>query len=399
MARTRYLWIVVNTCRLLVSATFIFSGVVKLIDPTGVRYKIEDYLVAFGISGLSTSVIPLLLALALSLTEFLLGIYLFFGIRRRLTSWSLLGFMFIYTPLTLWLALTNGVEDCGCFGDAIHLSNWQTFWKNVALLAMTCVIWWKGSYMTRFISEGTQWIVSLFSIIYSLMVALLCLHGEPIIDFRPYYIGQHIPTAMEWTDDPTQVPEILDFSFFPIEESTTAAVGQAPVPADAETLLADTSYSFLLISPYIELADDGNMDLINHAYDYSRSQGYTFLALTSSGEEAIRRWQDMTGAEYPFAFMDELTLKTIARSNPALVLLHGGTILGKWPSHAIPSAELDSAPLHTLQLAHPQPDNHRRSILKLLLWYVLPLLVLTLIDRFVFSLKWWRRKQLTAKNN
>ncbi len=378
-----------NTCRLLVSATFIFSGVVKLIDPIGVQYKIVDYLTAFGMAGMSTSVVPLLMALALSILEFLLGIYLFFGIRRRLTSWSMLGFMIVYTPLTLWLALTNGVEDCGCFGDAIHLSNWQTFWKNVVLFAMTFVIWWKGSLMTRFISESAQWIVSLFSIVYSLMVALICIHGEPIIDFRPYHIGQHIPSAMEWPEDPSQVPEILDFSFFPMPEVTpSSTTEQPPIPEDAETLLADTSYSFLLISPHLEMADDGNMDLINNAYDYARDQGYTFLALTSSSEEAIHRWQDMTGAVYPFAFMDELTLKTIARSNPALVLLHGGTILAKWPSYAIPASELGSTPLHALQLAHPQPENHRRSMLDLLLWYLIPLLILTLIDRFVFSLNW-----------
>ena len=376
----RLLWIVVNTCRLLVSATFVFSGVVKLIDPIGTQYKIEDYLIALGITGLTGSIWTLLLSVLLSLLEFLLGIYLFFGIRRRLTSWSLLVFMALYTPLTLWLAWTDSVADCGCFGDAVRLTNWQTFWKNVALLLMVVVIWWQGQRMTRFISESVQWIVSLFSLFYGLFTAGLCLTGEPVIDFRPYYVGQNIPAAMEWPDDPMQVPEILDFDIDP-------------------EVLADTSYTFLLISPHLELADDGAMDRINTAYDYASAHGYRFLGLTASGEEAIRRWQDLTGAEYTFSFMDELALKTIARSNPALVLLHAGTIVAKWPASAIPDEGRLTAPLDALPLAHPQPESHRRSVVRLLLWYLTPLMLLTLLDRLFFTLRQRRRKHQTAKNN
>ena len=383
------LWTVVNTCRLLVSITFVFSGGVKLVDPVGMQYKIEDYLAAFGIACSPDAVWPLLLAVALPLLEFLLGIYLFFGIRRRLASWTAFGFMLLYTPLTLWLALTNGVADCGCFGDAIHLTNWQTFWKNVALLMMTFIIWWKGRHMTRFISENAQWLISLYSLFYGLFVAGLCRYNEPIIDFRPYHIGQHIPSAMEWPDDPNATPEILDFNFFVEEEPEV----------DAQTVLADTSYTFLLISPHLEFADDGDMDLINDANEYARRQGYRFLALTASDDEAIHRWQDLTGADYPFAFMDELELKTMARSNPALLLLHDGTIVAKWPSHAIPTEELQENPLYTLSLAHPELNSYRSSLLRLLLWYLLPLFALTFIDRFVFSLKWWRRKRQTAKND
>ena len=369
-----------NTCRLLVSATFVFSGIVKLIDPVGMQYKVEDYFVAMGLSVPPASIWPLLLGIALSLVEFLLGIYLLFGIRRRLTSWGLLIFMVFYTPLTLWLALTNGVSDCGCFGDAVHLTNWQTFWKNVALLAMVVVVWWRGQLMTRFISESIQWIISLYSLFFGLLVAGYALLVEPMIDFRPYYEGQHIPTAMQWPDDPEALPEILDFDIDP-------------------EILEDTSYSFLLISPHLELADDGNMDHINAAFDYAMKHDYRFLALTASDEEAIRRWQDLTGAEYPFAFMDELTLKTIARSNPALVLLHQGTIIAKWPAALIPDDEFPQEPLREIAPDPEEPNSRLEDLLYLLILYALPLLALTLIDRFVFSLIWWRKKHKTAKNN
>ena len=388
----KLLWIVVNTCRLLVSTTFIFSGVVKLIDPVGMQYKVEDYLTALDFTELAASFWTLPLAIAIPFVEFLLGIYLFFGIRRRLTSYSICIFLLLYTPLTLWLAQTNAVADCGCFGDAVHLTNWQTFGKNAVLLVASLVVWWRGQLLTRFISESAQWIVSLYSIFYGLFVTMLCLVGEPIIDFRPYRIGQHIPTAMEWPDDPNQMPEILDFSFMPVDDASHSL-------PDAEALLADTSYSFLLVAPHLELADDGNMDRINVAYDYSHKHNYTFLGLTASAPEAIHRWQDLTGAEYPFAFMDELTLKTMARSNPALLLLHDGTIVGKWPAGEIPSEKQLEKALGDPSRLHASVASRHHDVMKLLLWYLLPLFCLTFIDRSVFSLKWWRRRHQTAKNN
>ena len=379
-SRDRILWIVVNTCRLLVSATFIFSGLVKLLDPVGMQYKIEDYLIAFGFSVSPENVWPLMAAVTLSLVEFLLGVYLFFGIRRRLTSWSLLIFMALYTPLTLWLAITNGVSDCGCFGDAVRLTNWQTFGKNAILLLMVLVIWWQGQRMTRFISESAQWMISLYSIIVGLLIAGLCIVSEPFIDFRPYYEGQHIPTAMEWPDDPMGVPEILGFELDP-------------------EVLEDTSYSFLLISPHLELADDGAMDRINATYDFALRQGYRFLALTASDTEAILRWQDLTGAEYSFEFMDELVLKTIARTNPAMVLLHDGRIVGKWPADEMTSDVLNQASMDEMLSEAEEPYSPFGDLCGLLLLYALPLVPLTLADRIVFALKKWIRSHRRTKNN
>ncbi len=374
----KLLWTVVNTCRLVVSATFVFSGLVKLIDPVGTQYKIEDYAAALDLSSLAVAPFPLILAVAMALLEFCLGIYLFFGIRRRLTTTTILLFMLFYTPLTLWLAATDAVADCGCFGDAIHLTNWQTFWKNLVLLACAIIIFWRGNLLTRVISESTQWIISLYSIAYALFLALLCIYAEPVIDFRPFHIGQHIPTAMQWPDDPELQPEILDFD---IDGQLTT-----------DELLADTSYSFLLVAPYLEIADDSNLEDINVLYDYAHRYGYRFDCLTASDETAIHRWQDLTGAEYAFDFVDELTLKTMARNNPAVLLLHDGTIVAKWSHHLLPTKEELNAPLHALPLAHPQPASHQRLLLNLLLWYLLPLLAITFLDRSVASVRWWRRR-------
>ena len=370
----KILWIVVNTCRLLVSATFIFSGLVKLLDPAGTSYKIVDYAAALGTNFLAQPPLPMTLAVAMALLEFTLGIYLFFGIRRRFTTYTILAFMLVYTPLTLWLAMTNAVADCGCFGDAIHLTNWQTFWKNVALLAAAIILFWRGNLLTRVISESTQWIISLYSLAYALFIAFLCIWAEPIIDFRPFHIGQNIPKAMEWPEDPSLQPEILDFDVDP-------------------TLIEDTGYVFILTSPHLETADDSNFEDINAIYDYSQQYGYRFVCLTPAEDATITRWQDLTGAQYPFDFADELTLKTIARNNPAITLLHNGTVVGKWGHRQLPKAEALNAPLHQLSLAHPHEASYRHLLLKLLLWYIVPLLTITFLDRAYASFRWWQRRK------
>ena len=125
-----------NLCRFVLGVTFIFSGFVKADDPWGTAYKIEDYVYAFGWSDFVPSFLPLFLSCLLSVFEFTLGVYLFFGIRKRLTSIAVALVMVCMTPFTLYLALANPVADCGCFGDALKLTNWETFWKNVVLLVL-----------------------------------------------------------------------------------------------------------------------------------------------------------------------------------------------------------------------------------------------------------------------
>lgn len=334
--KKKIIWMVVNVCRMAVSATFIISGLVKLIDPRGTEYKIHDYLMAMDLGGpWAHGFMPLVLSVLLSLIEFCLGVYLLFGIRRRLTLTAMIAFLVFYTPLTLWLAVTDAVTDCGCFGDAVKLTNWQTFLKNIALLLTCLLLWWQRRRIIRFFPESAQWIVSLLALCSGLFLACRCIYDEPVVDFRPYRVGQHIPTAMQWPEDPTAQPEIVDFMIEPFDFEGAAS---QPIP-DAEELLAENADLFLLTFPHLETADDANLDVINSLYDYAHRKGYRFLALTPSGEAAIMRWRDLTGAEYDFAFMDELPLKTIARSNPALVYIHKGMVMGKWSHRHLPSIE------------------------------------------------------------
>ena len=361
-------YFLVNVARMVLSLTFLFSGVVKLIDPRGTQYKIEDYSAAFGLSRFMPESLPLVLACLLAILEFLLGIYLFFGIRRRLASTLAIGFMLVMTPLTLYLALTNPVSDCGCFGDALVLTNWQTFAKNVVLLICACLALRYYKLMPHFVAKRFIWLVALCALAFACAFVSYNLWRLPVIDFRPYHVGADIRKA--WYDDqqsfgqfqttfilekdgvqkefsleeyPDSTWTFIDTRTVQVEPTEHSGVGDLLIQ-DAESgedlteqILCDEGYTFLLVAPYLEKADDGIMGELLSLYDYSQEAGINFYCLTSSGEQAIESWKDLTGAEYPFCLADAVVLKTMIRSNPGLMLLHNGKVVGKWPSTALPT--------------------------------------------------------------
>ena len=162
-----------------------------------------------------------------------------------------------------------------------------------------------------------------------------------------------------------------------------------------EEMLADTSYTFLLVSPHLEKASDSNFGQIDQLYEYAEENGYRFYCLTASSDEAILQWQDLTGAEYPFYIVDEITLKTIIRSNPGLLLIKNGTIIRKWSHNNLPVIANSQANVPLQQLAIGQmPENSvPAKVVRILIWFALPLLLLTLADRLWAWTKWIRRKK------
>ena len=383
-------WLIVNLCRLLLSATFLFSGVVKLIDPRGTQYKIEDYAALWDMSALVPHFVPLVMAVVLAILEFYVGFNLFFGIRRRTTTRLALLLMVVMTPLTLYLAWADVQMDCGCFGDAIYLTNWQTFGKNLVLLLAAIVVVRYYRLLTRFITERNQWLLSLYALVFSLFLAIYNVHYLPVMDFRPYRIGTDLPKAIEaeWESTDGEM-RYADFAIQTLEgEDITFEWLQQP------------GYKFLLVLPYIELANDGATDRINALYDYCHQQGYSFLALTSSTEDVIDHWKDITGAEYEFAQTDGTALKTVIRSNPGLLLLHGGIIYQKWSCNNLPQAEELSDPLEQTNMGQMQSRSRLRATYRLLLWFIIPLLLWTLIDRIWVGSKYYKRHKIhKAINN
>ena len=369
--------------------TFILSGFVKAVDPLGTQYKIHDYLAAMGLAQYAPDILTLAASVLLSTVEFILGICLLFAIRRRLVSRIVLWVMIAMTLITLWLAWTDPIHDCGCFGDALVLTNWQTLWKNVVLLIAAIIVWKWPTLQPRLISASNQWIVVNYSVVFILFfIAGRSLYTLPQFDFRPYHIGANLREGWQRMMDGEESP-YNDFFIERAEDGEDIT----------EQVLNDEGYTFLLVAPHLEQADDSRLDQVNLMYEYCQDNGYPFYCLTASTEKAINRWCEMTGAEYPFCQTDDITLKTVIRSNPGLLLLKDGTVIRKWSHNALPSEEELTKPLEESALGR-QPGNSTTSkILWILTWFVLPLLVLTLADRLWAWTKWLRRKPQKGNSN
>ena len=379
----------VNVCRIILAIVFILSGFVKAVDPLGTQYKIDDYLEAMSLGGLLPGMATLGASIAQSAVEFCLGVFLLFAIRRRLTSRLILLIMAVMTPLTLWLAIANPISDCGCFGDALVLTNWQTFWKNVVLLVCAIVVALWPKEMFRFVSKSNQWIVINYSALFILAISAWSLYYLPTFDFRPYHVGTNLRQNWQRTMDGEDLP-YADFFIENVKDGEDIT----------ETLLNDSSYVFLMVSPYLEQADDSRLDLINELYEYANEHSYGFYCLTSSTHENIERWREITGAEYPFCLTDGITLKTVIRSNPGLLLLKDGTIIRKWSHNDLPDIEEadSSKPLEQQEIGQMPDNNVPKRIITLLLWFVLPLGLLSLADRTWMWTQWLRRKSNNKTN-
>jgi triosephosphate isomerase len=381
--------IAVNVCRLVLAVAFILSGFVKAVDPLGTQYKIHDYLTAWGLASVVPDFVTLAVSVVQSSAEFFLGICLLFAIRRRLVSLIVLILMVVMTLLTLWLAIANPISDCGCFGDALVLTNWQTFWKNVVLLAAAIVVRRYPLDMGRIISRSNQWIVMNYSAFFILVIiAGRSLYTLPQFDFRPYHIGTNLREGWQRMIDGEDSP-YAEFFIESMDEGEDIT----------EQVLQDKGYTFLLVSPHLEQADDSQLDELNRLYEYSQEHGYKFYCLTASGQRGISRWQDITGAEYPFCLTDETTLKTVIRSNPGLLLLKDGVIIQKWSHNTLPTAEETSGPLEASEIGDLPSDNVASKILWILTWFVLPLVLLTVADRLWAWSRWIKKSDNNPLNN
>ncbi len=412
----------VNISRLLLSLVLLFSGFVKAVDPVGLSYKLQEYLVAFGVGDIGDGWF-LLGALLLSAAEFVVGVLLLMGVYNRgVTLLTFLFFLF-FTPLTLVLAVWNPVHDCGCFGDAYKLSNWATFAKNVVLLLLATVVCIKYKLFVWRISLHNRWMVALFAVCYITLLEAVSLSFLPVIDFRPFAIGSDLRVAVE--DVPSEYKviyrfekngEVKEFDDNNYPDSTWNYLGSrneiikaghpsmipdfAFMDMDtdydyAQDILADSGYVCLLVINRIETADESRVDKINDTYYFCVEQGVKFYAATSSEPESVELWRKRTGAEYPILWADEIMLKTILRSNPGLLLIKDGVVAGKWNVTDLPTVEeMYGSPTM-------MPDKVRgiydytRNIKIWLLLFVVPILLITLIDRLTAG----RRKEKTTASD
>jgi uncharacterized membrane protein YphA (DoxX/SURF4 family) len=416
--------VVSEFCRILIGVVFVFSGFVKAIDPRGCISKIDDYLGAFGMESLRP--LAILAAFVLISLEFTLGICLLLGVYRKYVSLLVLAFMGVMTPLTLYLAIFNPVSDCGCFGDALIITNWETFFKNIVLLAAAIFLVFHHQNLFSLYTPKTRWFVPLFAFLYCIGFASWNYNHLPLIDFRPYKIGVNIPEQMHTPEGAPEDEYSYSFIYekngekkefsldnYPANDSSWTFVesktsllkkGYAP-PITAfnifslegndvtELLLENPNDLFLLIAPRLEEASDERIDEITNIYEYALAHHIPFFCVTGSSTDAIQPWIELTGAEYPFLQADDVLLKTIIRSNPGLLWLKKGSIRMKWHYKDLPfEKEIDA-----LLTGKETITKGNGWIFTNILTFTLPLLLVWVYDYWLFRRKRRRPEEVATE--
>ncbi len=408
--------IILLLTRFIFGGVFVFSGFVKAIDPLGFTYKMEDYLQAMGPSMEQFSSLALIAAIALSAIELLIGVNFILGVRIKETSWMAALFMAVMTPLTLWIAIKNPVTDCGCFGDALIIGNWTTFWKNIALDVLLVIIFLLMKYHHSFFGKHTQWVLVVYTFLFSCGLSVYSLEFLPPIDFRPYKIGNNLLKEMEIPEDaPVDsfdvkliyakdgIEKEFTLQDYPKGDSTWTFVDQKTIlvkegykppihdfsiiTEDGEItdiVLENPGYTFLLISPDLTKACLKASDKLNQIYEYAQQNDYGYIMLTASVGNDIEIYKTATGAKYPIATTDKTTLKTIIRANPGLMLIKDATVLNKWHINDLPilKEKLENTLLGTVQ-----KPNITERVLWITLLFLIPVIIIFVVGRVVKNKK------------
>ena len=360
--------------RYLVGLILIFSGVIKINDPVGTQIKLEEYFSLFSTD--FTSIFEILIPYALMISVFLccleivIGVALIINYKMRLISKILLGLIVFFTFLTFYSAYFNKVTDCGCFGDAIKLTPWQSFYKDLILLSFSLIIYFLHSklrYQDGFfkikIFEDNVFKngVIIFISVISLIISYTAINFLPFVDFRPYKVGNYIPDLM-------QPSEVLKYSYimekngrnyefdnYPNDESFTFKKIKLLNP-EAEPKITDyslwnedgdfTNESFLGNKLFIVIHDVNKLGIdrrkINEFITKLKKlkSDINFwvepIVLTSSDSKSLSSFLDKNKISIKSIYGDASVLKTMIRSNPGFLLMRNGTVRGKWHFNKFP---------------------------------------------------------------
>ncbi len=407
--------------RILIGATFIMSGFVKGIDPWGSVIKISEYFTVWGWD-VPRSLVTCA-AFALGAYEFVWGFMVLLGCYRRTAVWLLSAMMAVMLPLTLYIALYSPVDDCGCFGDFLIISNTATFVKNIFISAALVYLILYNTRVSGLFFPYTQWIVGGLVTLYILAIEFYGYNVQPLIDFRQYTAGTTLlpPDYDDDTDDDTAAETVYEYTYskdgleetFTIDalpDSTWTFVSRKLVSGgeintdgftvieDGEDITADIIDSeteqFLVTIPDIHDVDLTYTYIINELNDFITGRGGSLIALINSDEEGMEHWKDISMASYPIYQADPKMLKELARGNAALVYLDHGTVMWKRTLSSIGYSFITETP-HDRLIRSLNPETG--YVLKLVTTpFVIILLILLALDRSGKLLAWHlaRRRRL-----
>ncbi len=366
--------------RILVGALFIFSGLVKLNDPMGLSFKLHDYFAPDVLNMEWLNPFTLQLALFVIILEVLLGVALLLGYQKKGTLLLLSGMIVFFTFLTFYSAYFNKVTDCGCFGDAIPLTPWQSFYKDV-ILSLAILILWLGQRHIQRLSQK-RWIEGtlLLCLVACSLLANSVLQHLPFKDFRPYAVGKSIKEGMMSAEerglDPTEYGtiytlkndqtgklQVVDSKAYiedewwkrsewviqdELTEQKLIKKGYEPPIHDFEFMIDDEDRTeaylsapsvLFIVSRKLETANADALGAIGELALECAANGIQVIAGSASSEETIAEYRSNHQWGFPVAMMDETTLKTVVRSNPGVLLLREGKVVGKWAHVDLPDVD------------------------------------------------------------
>ena len=352
--------IVTQFSRIFVGILFIISGLIKLDDPVGFSYKLGEY---FGETVLN---LPFLIPIALPIAVFIvifeavLGIMLLVGFKPKFTIWSLLLMIVFFTFLTFYSAYFNKVTDCGCFGDALKLTPWQSFIKDLVLLVFIIILFVNQNLVRPLFNKAIRNSVVGISLFLLVLMAYWVLNHLPIIDFRPYKVGTNIQKSMEIPADAEKsvVEMIFIYNVNGVEKEFTEkdlmnipegatfvdrkdkVITQGYVPpihdfsmeldgTDHKDILLKEPKLLVFVMYDLAISDDEGLRKLPALAADAKAKGYKVIAMTASVGDQITKVKTKYDLPFDFYFCDAITLKTIERANPSVVVIHSGTIVQK----------------------------------------------------------------------
>lgn len=350
--------------RVFVGGLFIFSGLIKLNDPIGTKIKLEEYFEVFSndFGSFFEWFIPLALPIGMILIvlELVLGVAVLINYKMKLSMTVMLSLMLFFTFLTFYSAYFNKVTDCGCFGDAIPLTPWQSFYKDVILMVFVAhLFWYRNSYEPMLKNRLSQIIIGGTSFI-SFVVGIVAIMHLPYIDFRPYKIGNSIPEKMVPEESPIlqytfekEGEEVESLKFLSADDgykyvssrvlnekaSTAKITDYQVVSVEGEDFTEETftGNKLLLLFYNTEFDDKEKMDQINNLIE--GLENAEPMVLTSSGEAEFEAFRHEYQLAVPYYLTDATVLKAMIRSNPGIMLVRQGIVFGKWHHNDVPTAE------------------------------------------------------------
>ncbi|MDD2632174.1 MAG: DoxX family membrane protein [Bacteroidales bacterium] len=352
--------------RILLGVLFLFSGFSKGVDPLGTAYRIEDYFIAYGVDWMMPSAV--FFSFLLNTGELLLGGLLLFNVKPRITAWLVLLMMSAFTLITLNDALNNPVPDCGCFGDALIMSNWQTFYKNLVIMALVLLVFTNRNHLSGSFRNATEWALAAGLAALFITFQFLNFINLPMMDFRSWKIGNRLyvenplPVKYYLTYRNTETGETKEYLSpnYPYSDSAWMAkwefVNQrtedpnrlpgmdlAIITFVGEEVTGDylqnPDYHFIVVAWDLKIADEKAFQQIHQLYQSAEENGYSFIVLTATLPDNIQQFLEAQNIPFdmPFFNADDITLKTIIRANPGLILVKDGQVIDKWHHNHLPS--------------------------------------------------------------